>query len=57
MTKSVKTFYDMEIALMEHDLIYENAILDWRPEEVQMYIAGVNAMSDRIIKEIRKEEL
>ena len=52
----IKSFYDMEIALMEHELIKAQGIGDFRPEDLQMYIMGVHDMADQIILAIRARE-
>ena len=53
---NVKPFYDMEIALMEHDLIVSQDIGDFRPEDLQMYLMGVRDMAEKVIGAIRARE-
>lgn len=45
-------FYDSDIALMEHQLITESNIEDFRPEDLQMFLMGVNSMAQKIIDAI-----
>ena len=52
----IKSFYDTEIALMEHELIKAQNIGDFRPEDLQMYIMGVHDMADQIILAIKNGE-
>lgn len=52
----VKSFYDTDIALMEHDFISESSMLDWRPEDAQFYLAGVHAFAEKVIEKIREKE-
>lgn len=52
-------FYESDIAMMEHEIIGESSIGDWRPEDLQMYLMGVNDFAERLICKIRcveKEE-
>jgi len=53
---NVKTFYDSDIAMMEHELLKEAAITDWRPEDLQMYLAGMQDLASKIIAAIRSGE-
>jgi len=52
---SVKSFYDSEIAQIEHDIISENHPLDSLSEQNMWYLAGVHDMAERVIKEIRRK--
>ena len=52
----LKSFYDTDIAMMEHELLKECAVSDWKPEELQMYLMGMQDMADKIIAEIRNKE-
>ena len=56
MARNVGTFYDNEIAMMEHELIAESDIGDFRPDDLQMFIMGVHAMAQRVIEQIRRKE-
>lgn len=52
-------FYDSDIALMEHEIIDESSISDWRPEDLQMYLMGIHDFAEKLICKIRcveKEE-
>ena len=54
--KHIKTFYDSEVALIEHELIKAQSIGDFRPEDLQMYLMGVHDMADQIILAIHNGE-
>ena len=56
MGRNLGTFYDNDIAMMEHELLSANDIADWKPEDVQLYIMGVHDMAQKIILKIRGEE-
>jgi hypothetical protein len=56
MANNIRSFYDSEIALMEHDLIGESEMLEWRPEDAQFYLQGVHDFANKIIKKIRERE-
>ena len=56
MSNNIRSFYDAEIALMEHDLIGESEMLEWRPEDAQFYLQGVHDFASKIIKKIRERE-
>lgn len=53
---SLKSFYDSEIALMEHELIRESEILEFAPEHLQWYLCGVHDFAERVIEKIREKE-
>ena len=52
----IKSLYDTEIAMMEHDLIAEQHILEWKPEELQWYLSGIHDFAARVIEKIRDKE-
>ena len=52
----IKSFYDTEIALMEHELLKSQDIGDFRPEDLQMYLMGVRDMAEMVISAIRARE-
>ncbi len=54
MPYNVKSFYDTEIAMMEHEIINDSCICDWRPEDLQMYMMGVHDMAQKVIEKIQK---
>lgn len=54
MPYNVKSFYDSEIAMMEHEIINDACICDWRPEDLQMYMMGVHDMAQKVIENIQK---
>lgn len=53
---NIRSFYDSEIALMEHEMFAENDILEWTPEHLQWYIAGVHDFADAVIRMIQEKE-
>lgn len=56
MANNIRSFYDTEIALMEHEIITESELLEWKPEDAQFYLAGVHAMAQKVIEQIRERE-
>ena len=54
---SIKSLYDTEVAMMEHELISENEVLEWRPEDLQFYLSGVHEMAQKVIEKIREKEV
>lgn len=56
MQDKIKSFYASEVALMEHKLLRSVAISDWKPEDLQMYLMGVQDMADEIISAIHNGE-
>jgi len=46
-----------DIAMMEHDIITENDILEWSAEHLQWYLAGVNDFAEKLIEKIREREV
>lgn len=56
MAGMIKSMYDTEIAMIEHDLITENEVLDWKAEDAQWFISGVHAMAQAVIDKIREKE-
>lgn len=53
---NIKTFYDSDIAMMEHELLKAAEIADWKPEDLQFYLMGVHEMADQIILAIKNRE-
>ncbi len=56
MPSNIKSFYDTEIAMLEHEAIAESKLLEWRPEDAQWYLAGIHDFAERIIEKIREKE-
>ncbi len=56
MPSNIKSFYDTEIAMLEHEAIAESELLEWRPEDAQWYLAGIHDFAERIIEKIREKE-
>ena len=51
------TFFDAkDIAMIEHELLSENDILDAPTETMMFYLAGVHDLADKIIKIIKEKE-
>ena len=53
---NIKSFYDTDIALMEHEFIKEGNILETDGEYMKWYLAGVHDFADKIIEKIREKE-
>lgn len=51
---NLKSFYDYEIALIEHDFLSEVSGLP--VETYKAYTDGIHDFAQRLIEEIRKEE-
>lgn len=51
---NLQSFYDRDIALLEHEIINDACICDWRPEDLQMYMMGVHEMAQKVIEKIQK---
>ncbi len=47
-------FHDHDIALMEHEFIEENDILDGEGEFLKWYLAGVHDFAKKVIEVIHK---
>lgn len=55
MARPTALFYDSDIAMIEHELIRENDILEWMPERLQWYLAGVHDLAEKIIEKMREK--
>lgn len=56
MPSNIKSFYDTEIAMLEHEAIAESELLEWNPEQAQWYLEGIHDFAQRIIEKIREKE-
>lgn len=54
MARTTALFFDSEIAMLEHELISENDILEFSPEHLQWYLAGAHDLAEKIIKKMRE---
>ena len=56
--RAVKTFYESEIALLEHRLVNEchPMELDMKDENWMYYFAGIHDMAEKIMEYIRDKE-
>lgn len=51
------TFFEAkDIALIEHELISEQDILEMRPEDSVWYLSGAHDLAEKIIKMIERKE-
>ena len=50
--RETKIFYAEDIAMMEHDFIHQQCILEWKPEDLQYYLSGVHDFAEQIISKI-----
>lgn len=55
-SNNIKSFYDTEIAMMEHEFIKESEILESNSERMMWYLAGVHDFADAVIRMIREKE-
>lgn len=46
-----------DVAMVEHDIITENDILEWSAEHLQWYLAGVNDFAEKLIEKTREREV
>lgn len=53
---NIRSFYDSEIALMEHEMFADDDILEWTPEHLQWYMAGAHDFAEKVIQKIREKE-
>lgn len=53
-SNNIKSFYDTEIAMMEHEFIKESEILESNSERMMWYLAGVHDLAEKIIQEIHR---
>lgn len=56
MTRNTGIFYESDIALIEHEMMEGNDILEWMPEHLQWYMAGAHDLAERVIQKIREKE-
>ena len=57
MARNIKSLYDDEIAMMEHEFIKEAEILETSSERQMWYLAGVHDFADAVIRMIREKEV
>lgn len=53
---NIKSLYDTEIAMMEHEFIKDAEILETTSERQMWYLAGVHDFADAVIRMIREKE-
>ncbi len=56
MARNIKSLYDDEIAMLEHEFIKEAEILETSSERQMWYLAGVHDFADAVIRMIREKE-
>ena len=49
-------FEAKDIALIEHKIISESNILEWKPDDFLMYLSGIHDFAEELIKIIRGKE-
>ena len=54
---NIRSFYDSEIAMMEHEMIQEQNILEFDPVNLQWYLAGIHDFAEAIIEKIHEREV
>ena len=50
--RETKIFYAEDIAMMEHNFIQGQDILEWKAENLQWYLSGVHDFAEQIISKI-----
>lgn len=53
---NIKSLYDTEIAMMEHEFIKDAEVLETSSERQMWYLAGINDFADAVIRKIREKE-
>lgn len=53
---NIKSFYDTEIAMLEHEFLEDNDFLDCDGENMRFYFAGVHDFAHKVIQKIREKE-
>ena len=51
----MKTLYVEDIAMLEHELIGDSELLEWKPEDAQFYLQGMHDFAKAVIKKIKGE--
>ena len=54
---NIKSLYDTEIAMMEHEFIKDAEVLETSSERQMWYLAGVHDFADAVIRKIREKEV
>lgn len=53
---NIKSLYDTEIAMMEHEFIKDAEVLETASERQMWYLAGVHDFADAVIRMIQEKE-
>lgn len=56
MVGDYRWFHDYEVAMLEHEFISENDVLESDGEFLKWYLAGVHDFAAKMIEIIRKKE-
>lgn len=56
MARNIKSLYDDEIAMLEHEFIKDTEILETCSERQMWYLAGVHDFAEKLIQLIREKE-
>lgn len=56
MARNIKSLYDEEIAMLEHEFIKDAEVLETCSERQMWYLAGVHDFADAVIRMIREKE-
>lgn len=51
-----QTFHDTDIAMIEHDIITQNELLEWKPEDAIWYLTGVHEFAEKLIRIINEKD-
>ena len=53
---NIKSFYDYEVAMIEHEFIKDAEVLETASERQMWYLAGVHDFADAVIRKIQEKE-
>lgn len=56
MARNIKSLYDDEIAMLEHEFIKDAEVLETASERQMWYLAGVHDFADAVIRMIQEKE-
>lgn len=53
---NIKSFYDYEVAMIEHQFIKENDVLEVESKRMMWYLAGIHDFAEKMIELIHEKE-
>lgn len=51
-----RAFDDTEIAMIEHEIITESELLEWKPDDAVWYLAGIHEFAEKLIQLINERD-